>query len=83
MDNLPTWDKIWDDFIQEETQRGLMQGNSSTSRKYEENLALISKGKKKFKKVGPRSRGTEEGNENCKVIFLLESQALCWTVPTE
>ena len=23
-ENLPYWDKIWDDFVQEDTQRGIM-----------------------------------------------------------
>ena len=49
-ENLPTWDRTWDDFVQEETRRGLMQGSSSTSREDEENAALTTKGKKKFKK---------------------------------
>ena len=46
--------------MQEESQRGLVQGSSSTSREDEENVALTSMGKKKFKKilrrVGLRSR---------------------------
>ena len=52
-ENLPSWDKIWDDFVQEETQRGLMHGISSTSKKDEENVAFSAKGKKQFKK-GPK-----------------------------
>ena len=39
-DNLPTWDNTWDDFVQEETRRGLVQGSSSTSREDEKNVAL-------------------------------------------
>ena len=52
-ENLPSWYKIWDDFVQEETRRGLVQGSSSTSREDEENVALIAKEKKKFEK-GPK-----------------------------
>ena len=29
-ENLPTWDKMCDDFVQEETRRGLVQGSAST-----------------------------------------------------
>ena len=49
-ENLPSWDRICDDFVQEETQRGLLQGSVSTSREDEEDVALTAKGKKKFKK---------------------------------
>ena len=31
-ENLPSWGKLWDDFVREETRRGLVQGSSSTSR---------------------------------------------------
>ena len=58
-ENLPSWDRIWDDFVQEETQRGLMHGNSSTSREDEENVALIAKGKMKFKK-DPKKGGAKQ-----------------------
>ena len=34
-ENLPSWDRIWDDFVQEEIRRGLVQGNSSTSKEDE------------------------------------------------
>ena len=49
-ENLPYWHRLWDDFVQEETWRGLVQGSSSTSREGEEIVALTAKGKKKFKK---------------------------------
>ena len=55
-ENLPTCDKICDDFVQEETRSGFLQGSASTSREDEENVALIAKGKKKFKK-GPKKGG--------------------------
>ena len=59
MENLPTWDMICDDFVQEETRRGLVQGNASTSREAEENVALTAKGKRKFKK-GPKKGGAKQ-----------------------
>ena len=58
-DNFPSWDILWDDFVQEETWRGLVQGNSSPSMEDEENVALTSKGKKKFKK-GPKKGGAKQ-----------------------
>ena len=48
-ENLPSWDRVCDDFVQEETQRGFLQCSSSTSRHDEEDVALIVKGKKKIK----------------------------------
>ena len=58
-ENLLTWDRICDDFVQEKTRRGLVQGSTSTSREDEENVALIAKGKKKFKK-GPKKGGAKQ-----------------------
>jgi len=48
-ENLPKWDHLWDDFVQEETQRGYVHGSSSTGND-EENVALAVNSKKKFKK---------------------------------
>ena len=42
-----------------ETQRGLVQGSASTSREDEEDVALTTKGKKKFKKV-PKKGGAKQ-----------------------
>ena len=53
-ENLSSWDRLWDDFVQEETWRGLVHGSSYTSREDEENVALTAKGKKKFKKGGAK-----------------------------
>ena len=55
-ENLPTWDRICDDFVQEETRRGFVQGSASTSREDEEDVALPAKGKKKFKKGGAKQQ---------------------------
>ena len=58
-ENLPTWQRICDDFVQEETRRGLVQGSAFTSREDEEDVALTTKGKKKFKK-GPKKGGAKQ-----------------------
>ena len=58
-EDIPTWDRICDDFVQEEIQRGLLQGIASTSREDEENVALTAKGKKNFKK-GPKKGGAKQ-----------------------
>jgi hypothetical protein len=55
-ENLPKWDRLWDDFIKEETQRGCVFGSSSTGNE-EENVALATKGKGKSKK------GSKGGNK--------------------
>jgi hypothetical protein len=48
-ENLPKWDRLWDEFIQKENQRGCVHGSSCTSNE-EENVALATKGKNKSKK---------------------------------
>ena len=48
-----------DDFVQEETRRGLVQDSASTSREDEEDVALTAKGKNKFKK-GPKKGGAKQ-----------------------
>ena len=58
-ENLHTWDGICDDFVQEETQRGLLQCSGSTSRQDEDDVALTAKGKKKNKK-GPKKGGAKQ-----------------------
>jgi hypothetical protein len=58
-ENLPKWDRLCDDFVQEETQRGYVHGNSSTGND-EENVALVANNKKKFKK-GPKAGNKLKG----------------------
>ena len=58
-ENLPTWDRICDDFVQEETRRDLVQGSAYTSREDEEDVTLTTKGKKHFKK-GPKKGGVKQ-----------------------
>jgi hypothetical protein len=48
-ENLPKRERLWDDFVQEETRRGYVHGSSSTGHD-EENVALAANKKKKFKK---------------------------------
>ena len=57
-ESLPSWDRVCDDFVQEETQRGLLC-SGSTSRQDEEDVALTTKGKKKNKK-GPKKGGARQ-----------------------
>ena len=48
-ENLAKWDRLWDDFTQEQTRSGYIQGSSSTTPK-EEDVALAVKGKQEFKR---------------------------------
>jgi hypothetical protein len=63
-ENLPKWECVRDDFVQEETRRGYVHGSSSTAND-EENVALAGNNKKKFKKVfkggnKPKSEGKKD-----------------------
>jgi hypothetical protein len=49
-ENFPKWDRLWDDFIQEETQRGYLHAGSQKGEEDEENVALIGKSKGSSKK---------------------------------
>jgi hypothetical protein len=53
MEHMPSWERLWDDFVQEE----LSVGSGSTSQQHggdnEGDLALLARGKKKTKK-GPK-----------------------------
>jgi hypothetical protein len=55
-ENLPMWDRPWDDFIHKETQRGYVFRSSSTGNE-EENVALVDKEKSRSKK------GSNGGNK--------------------
>jgi hypothetical protein len=80
-EHMPSWERLWDDFVQEETRRG----SGSTSQQQGEDgdevdLAFVAKGKKKTKqgpKVGAKeqqSRGQgeqqEEGHEQSEMLCL-------------
>jgi hypothetical protein len=58
-EKLPNWARLWDDFVQAETRRGYVQGSSSTGHE-EENVALATTSKKKFKK-GPKGGNKPKG----------------------
>jgi hypothetical protein len=58
-EKLPGWERLWDDFVQEETQRGYVHGSSSTGHE-EENVALATTSKKKFRK-GPKGGQKPKG----------------------
>jgi transposase InsO family protein len=63
MEHVPSWDRLWDDFVQEETRRGYVHGvGSSGVHEDEENVALAAKGKgKKTKKRGNPGGHNEKG----------------------
>lgn len=41
-EKLPTWDRLWDDFTQEETREEALRGNQVKGERDEENFALSS-----------------------------------------
>ena len=63
-ENMATWDRLWDDLIQEETRRGYLQGSSSHHRDDEEIVAFTAKGKKKKKfKKGSKDGAKQHDGE--------------------
>jgi hypothetical protein len=58
-EKLPSWERLWDDFVQEQTRRGYVHGSSSTGHE-EENVALATTSEKKFKK-GPKGGHKPKG----------------------
>jgi hypothetical protein len=58
-EKLLNWERLWDDFVQEESQRGYAHGSSSTGHE-ENNVALATTSKKKFKK-GPKGGNKPKG----------------------
>lgn len=54
-ENMPSWERLWDDFVQEE----LRVGSTSTSSQHgggdADTVALAAKGKKKTDKIGPKA----------------------------
>jgi hypothetical protein len=76
-EKLSSWERFWDDFIQEEIQRGYLQGNSS-SVKEEENVALSAKWRKgKPKTQGPTGPGKQQRKPKKKGEKDL-SKVKCW-----
>ena len=62
-ENMLSWDRLWDDFIQKETRRGYVQGSTSHSKDDEENVALAAKGKKKKFKKGSKGGTKQQDGE--------------------
>jgi len=77
-ENLPSWERLWDDFIQEENRRGYLQGSSSSVKEEEENVALSAKWwKGKPKTQGPTGPGKQQGKPKKKGEKDL-SKVKCW-----
>jgi hypothetical protein len=82
-EKLPNWERLWDEFVQEETRRGYAHGRSSTGHD-KENVALTANSKKKFRK-GPKGGNKPKGEgkkDMRKVKFFAchKLKALCKSV---
>ena len=62
-ENMPTWDRLWDDLTHEETRRGYIQGSLSHHRDDEKNVVLAAKGKKKKFKKGSKDGAKQHDGE--------------------
>ena len=62
-EHMPSWDRFWGDFIQEETRRGYVEGSTSHNKEDEENVALAAKGKKKKFKKGSKVETKQQDEE--------------------
>jgi hypothetical protein len=77
-ENVPSWDRLWDDFVQEETRRGYVHGvGSSGVQEDKENVALGAKGKKKKTKKRGNPGGHNENGKTKKGEKDL-SKVRCW-----
>ena len=63
-ENMPTWDHIWDDFIQEETQRIYVHDSLSNIKEEEKNVAMSTKGNNSRK--GPKGGDKQHKGEQKK-----------------
>ena len=73
-EHIPSWDRLWGDFIREETRRGYVHGRTSHSKDDEENVALAAKGKKKKFKKGSKG-GTKQQDGEKKDMSKVKSFA--------
>jgi hypothetical protein len=65
-EKLPNWQRLWEDFVQEEIRLGQSGGSSSSPQIVdEEGLALASKGKGKAKKKGGKKKDIDFSKVNC------------------
>ena len=86
-EHMPSWDRLWDDFIWEETRRGYVQGSTSHNKDDEENV-VSSKGEEEevqegFQGWNQATGWREERHEQREMICLPEVWTLCWTVPKQ
>ena len=66
-EKLPDWQRLWDDFVQEETRMGQCLGSSSSAPQIvdEEALSLARKGKGKAKKKKGGKKNTDMSKVKC------------------
>jgi hypothetical protein len=60
---MPTWDRLWDDFTQEEIWEGSQRGEKKKKSEDEEKLALASKSKGKSKKNLDEGTSSKHGSK--------------------
>ena len=54
-ENMPSWERLWDDFVQEELRVGSTSSSTQHGGGDTDTVALAAKGKKKFSKKGPKA----------------------------
>jgi hypothetical protein len=62
-ENMPTWERLWDDFTQEEIREGSQRGEQKNKFEDEDNLALAAKGKGKSKKSSAKGTSSRQGSK--------------------
>jgi hypothetical protein len=60
---MPTWERLWDDFTQEQIQEGSKCGEKKKKSEDEDNLALAPKGKGKRKKSSVEGTSSRQGSK--------------------
>jgi hypothetical protein len=60
---MPTWERLWDDFTQEEIWEGSQCGEQKKKSEDEDNLALETKGKEKSKKSSAEGTSSRQGSK--------------------
>ena len=62
-ENMPNWERLWDDFVQEELRVGSISSSGHRGGE-EDTVALVAKGKKKIVKKGPKEgKSKKKGGE--------------------
>jgi hypothetical protein len=62
-EKMPTWERLWDDFTQEEIREGSQHGEQKNKSEAEDNLALATKGKGKSKKNSVERTSSKQGSK--------------------